>query len=107
VVEPGREWDRADLTAEDQADQVGDHKGHADRDEHLIEVTTAHAPQQHRLHDQTEHADEQRGEHQRQPELPCPLHDRERYVRAEHVKGAVREIDDIHHPKTSDRPAAR
>ena len=51
------------------------------------------------LHDQAEHADEQRREYQREPELPGPLNDGERDVGAEHVEGAVREIDDVHHPE--------
>src|SRR4026207_606919 len=44
VIQSGREWHGADLASPRQADEVGDDKGHADREQHLIEMSAAQAP---------------------------------------------------------------
>ena len=59
----------------------------------------AQPAQQERLQGEAEDAeDEGSGEH-REPERSADLHDRERDVRAQHVEGAVREVDHVHHPE--------
>src|SRR2546422_11576188 len=53
---------------------------------------------------EAESADEQWREEQAEPELAGALHHRERDVRAEHVEGAVREVDHVHHPEDERQP---
>ncbi len=107
VVEAGGEWQRVDLTAGDEADEVRDHERDADGQQHLVEMPAAQATEQQRLDREPEGAYEHRREEQAQPELTGVLHDGERDVRAEHVERAVREVDHIHHPEDERQPCGQ
>src|SRR5206468_2298499 len=95
---------RSMSTPSDAADEIDDHERNADREEDLIEMTSAQPPKQEWLDDKSERADEQRREHEREPEIPRALNGSERDVCAKHVERAVLEVDDIHHPEDEREP---
>ena len=94
----------------DQDDEILDHQGQAERRQQLKQLRRViDSPQQHHL---DQHADH--GHDQRRGNDPAPKADRagkslgqrERHIGAEHVEGAMREIDDPRHAE-DDRQARR
>ena len=82
------------------------HEDEADGEQHLVEIARAvEAAVEHALeHDADERGGEERERQRREERPPETVHQRDGDVAAEHREGAVREVDEIHHPQRHRQP---
>src|SRR3972149_2949614 len=91
--------------APDPLDEVLEEVDQPEREQHLVERRPAvERPQEPPLDERADQPDGQRRQEQRHPEAAGRRDQREARVHAEHVEGAVREVDDVEHAEDQREP---